>query len=264
MPSISDQISDICTFFDQLLSTNHYKADRSLNGIQVEALPNKELSSERKISIAFAVDAGLSCIQAAVNLKADLLVVHHGLFWGELLPITGVMAQKISKLLANNCSLYTSHLPLDGNIEVGNGAELLRTLGASDIEPFMTYKGCYVGAKGRFAQPRSYSELVAAARNFEGSNHVVELPFGKNQISSIGVVTGSGTFAITEAHTLGLDLFMSGEPKHEVYHLAKELGMSAIFAGHYATETFGLRALSRVIEEQFSVTTHFIAEPSGI
>ncbi len=266
MKSSRDTVREICQFLDQLLTPERY-TDSAINGVQVDGMnPNSENghSDSNSVTVAFSVDAGLSCIESAIRAKADLLVVHHGLFWGESQPVVGPNAKKLLGLLSHNCTLYASHLPLDGHLVVGNGAELLRTIGARDITPFVFYKGSFVGAQGRLEKPLPIESIAEKARTFEGCTNVTILPFGARTISTIGCVTGSGTFGIPEAQKSGLDLFLSGEPKHEAYHLAKELGISAVFAGHYATETFGLRALSRLIEEKFFVRTIFIEEPTGI
>jgi len=261
-----ETVKEICMFLDQLLTPERYN-DSAINGVQVDGMNSnsqKLHNNSNSVTVAFSVDAGLSCIESAVKAKADLLIVHHGLFWGESQPIIGPHAQKIFTLLSHNCTLYASHLPLDGHLDVGNGAELLRAIGAKDIAPFVFYKGAYVGAQGRFDTPLPIESVVEKARGFEGCTNITTLPFGARTISTIGCVTGSGTFGIPEAQKLGLDLFLSGEPKHEAYHLAKERCISAIFAGHYATETFGLRALMRLIEERFLARTIFIEEPTGI
>jgi dinuclear metal center YbgI/SA1388 family protein len=266
MKSAIETVKDICTFLNQLLTPEHYN-DSAINGVQVDSTnlaPDKAHDTSHRVTVAFSVDAGLSCVEAAIRAKADLLIVHHGLFWGENQPVAGPLAQKLLSLLSHNCTLYASHLPLDGHPDVGNGAELLRAIGADSITPFVLYKGAYVGAQGRLDKPLPIESIIEKARAFEGCTNITTLPFGARTISTIGCVTGSGTFGMTEAQKLGLDLFLSGEPKHEAYHLAKELHISAIFAGHYATETFGLRALQRLIEEKFLVQTIFIEEPTGI
>lgn len=266
MKSAIETVGEICKFLDQLLTPERYN-DSAINGVQVESMnlnTEKPNSNSNTVTVAFSVDAGLSCIESATKAKADLLIVHHGLFWGESQPVTGSYAQKLLNLLSHNCTLYASHLPLDGHLDVGNGAELLRAIGAKDITPFVFYKGAYVGAQGRLEKPLPIESITEKAKTFEGCTNITTLPFGARTISTIGCVTGSGTFGMTEAQKLGLDLFLSGEPKHEAYHLAKERGISAIFAGHYATETFGLRALQRLIEEKFFVRTVFIEEPTGI
>jgi dinuclear metal center YbgI/SA1388 family protein len=266
MTSPKDIVREICEFLNHLLTPERY-SDSAINGMQVDGTVlglEKLRIDSHSVTVAFAVDAGLSCIESAIKARADLMIVHHGLFWGESQPIIGPHANKLYNLLSHNCTLYASHLPLDGHPDVGNGAELLRAIGAEDIKPFLVYKGSYVGAQGRLAKAMPIESIIERTKAFEGCTNVTTLPFGAHTISTIGCVTGSGTFGIPEAKKLGLDLFLSGEPKHEAYHLTKELGISAVFAGHYATETFGLRALQRIIEKKFFVRTIFLEEPTGI
>ncbi len=252
------QLPSLLSYLDSLLQPKLYQ-DVALNGLQVES------GTETIRTVAFAVDCGKSIVEAAVKKEADMLIVHHGLFWGTEQAITGPLAQKISLLLSNGCSLFASHLPLDGNAEVGNGFELARHIGLENIEGFCEYLGQTVGALGSLPKPLSRSEIVGKLKEIEGAlESPLLLPFGKEEVKSIGVVTGSGAFAIPLCKEMGIDLLISGEPKQEAYHLAKELEVNALFAGHYATETFGVRALSRRIEQDFDVSTVFIEEPTGI
>jgi len=167
-------------------------------------------------------------------------------------------------LIEGGCSLYASHLPLDAHREVGNNAELARAVGLTDLEPYMPYKGALLGVRGRCTPPRSRDSFIEIAERFVGAKPCLTLPFGPERISTVGVVTGSGTLALEESARLGLDLFITGEPKQASYHEAKELGLNVIFAGHYATETFGVRALGERLKNTFSVEPLFIDEPTGI
>lgn len=250
------KLSSVTSFLNSLLCPERFK-DVAFNGLQVES------GSAEVKKVAVAVDSGLSVIEKAVAAKADLLIVHHGLFWGGSLPIVGPMAKKVELLQSNKCSLYASHLPLDAHTEVGNGYELARFFGLSNLEGFCEYSGSLIGARGT-CEPRSVDSFVAQARTMLGAKEPLVLPFGKSSVRSVGIVTGSGAFGVKAAAEAGLDLYISGEPKHEVYHLAKEIQVSAIFAGHYATETFGVRALARRLEKDFDLETVFIDETSGI
>ncbi len=250
-------LSAIVQYLDHLVPpTSH--CDSSLNGLQVES-PARDISK-----IAFAVDSGEMVIEAAISAGAQLLVVHHGLLWGALERITGPFARKISRLMTAGCSLYASHLPLDGSITVGNGAELARVLGFESIEPAFPYKGSPVGVTARLRSPASIDDLVQRARALKGFTEPYLVRAGSDSISSAAIVTGSGAFALDDAKKLGVDLFISGEPKQEVFHNAHELKMSALFLGHYATETVGVLALQREIERQFAISTEFIDIPTGI
>lgn len=251
------QLSSVISYLNSLLRPELFR-DSAYNGLQVE-------SNSRDVrKVAVAVDAGLSIIEKAVSEKADLLIVHHGLLWGQTMPVTGVFAKKVELLQRNNCSLYASHLPLDAHAEVGNGFELGRFLGLEELQGFFEYQGSVIGAHGRFRRPIPLAELVERTKALVGAPAPLVLGFGKQSVQTVGIVTGSGSSAVSAAAQAGLDCYVSGEPKHEVYHLAKELKLSAVFAGHYATETFGVRALAKRLEKDFDLQSVFVDETSGI
>lgn len=251
------KLQNIIDEFDKILGTN-VVADSSLNGLQVDS-NNPEISK-----VAFAVDSGLSIIEKAVAAKCQLLVVHHGLFWNESQRVTGPLSKKLELLFKGGCSLYASHLPLDSHLEFGNGAELARFLGAESIQAFCQYKGVSVGVKAKFPNALSLEELKNRCSKIDGASHLTVLPFGKEEISTVGVVTGAGAFAMTDCIKENLDLLISGEPRHSAYHDAQEMKINAIFAGHYATETFGVKALQRHLHSVHKLDTLFINESSGI
>jgi dinuclear metal center YbgI/SA1388 family protein len=261
------QLTHLVQYLDGLLETATYR-DSSLNGLQVE-------TSSREISrAAFAVDAAESTIRKAATFGAKLLVVHHGLYWTggkeSTGPLTGVLARRVELLMQNGISLYVSHLPLDGNMTLGNNVELARYFGAERLEPFCEFSGSFIGCKGVLPSPRPLEELVSRGKELvkgtrsEASGLPLLLAFGPKVVSSIGFVSGSGSLALGHAKDAGLDLLISGESKHEAYHSAQELGLNALFCGHYRTETFGVAALQRRLEKEFNLSTLFIDEDSGI
>lgn len=251
------KLSTIVSFLDNTLHQTEFN-DSSLNGLQVE-------SSQTEIAkVGLAVDAGLSIIEQATKANCSLLIVHHGLFWGEVRPITGPLGKKIELLMKHGCSLYASHLPLDHHLELGNGAQFAQYLGLSNITGFMEYKGNTVGAQGELKSASTITALADKCQALEGAGKPLLLSFGPPQIRRIGIVTGSGSFAVTAAKEADLDLLISGEPKHEVFHLAKELEMNVLFVGHYASETFGVKAVGARLAKDFGLSTVFFHEPSGI
>lgn len=255
--STNPTLTEIVSFFDKLVPPDGY-SDSSLNGLQLE-------SRSREIrTISFAVDCGEQVIEQAIANRSELLVVHHGLLWGALSRMTGALARKLDLLFRNGCSLYASHLPLDGSLTVGNGAELARFLGLESIEGAFPYKGSTIGVTARAPQPLSIDELIRRGATLHGAHTPYVIRAGKTEIRTVSIVTGSGAFGIEEAARLGSDLFISGEPKQEVFHQAQELKISALFLGHYATETVGVLALKREVERQFSLATYFIDIPTGI
>ena len=232
--------------------------DASVNGLQVEA-------SESDIKVvALAVDSGQSVIEKACSAEADLLIVHHGLLWGACEPVAGRYGKKIATLLSKKCSLYASHIPLDAHSEVGNNFEMARFFGLTDIQPYFTYRGKLIGAKGKLAKSANLDYFVERATTMVGKITPTILPFGKQRIESVGMVTGGGVGHLEEAAEAGLDLYITGEPKQSAYHLARELQINALFAGHYATETFGVRAVGRKLEKDLDLKIVFIDEPTGI
>lgn len=252
------QLHTLTQYMDALLEPSKYQ-DYGLNGLQVDS------GTAEVKTVAYAVDSGLSIIEKAIKAEAQLLIVHHGLLWGEPnLPVTGTYGKKVSQLIRAGTSLYASHLPLDGNLEVGNAAELLRLLKFGAIEPFSRHKGATIGAKGRIQKPIPLDEIVQTLTTLHNGYAPFVLPFGKKNISTVGIATGSGGSALFECSELGIDLLISGEEKQQNYHEAKELGISAVFAGHYATETHGVRALANRLATQFGVKAIFIDEPTGI
>jgi dinuclear metal center YbgI/SA1388 family protein len=252
-------LKEITQFLNTELEVAKY-SDLATNGLQIES-PNSSISK-----IAFAVDSGLSVVNEAINLGAQLLVVHHGVFWGKLEPLVGVWAKKATACLTRGLSLYAAHLPLDGHPVLGNAAQIASSvLGAQEIEPEFEYHGNPLGVRARLKSPTAIQEIAKILGSSDGALAApLVLPFGRQEIVTVGIATGSGTSLIPHVASQGIDLLITGEPKQEAYHLARELECSVIFMGHYASETFGVRALQRVLESRFGVETAWISQPTGI
>jgi dinuclear metal center YbgI/SA1388 family protein len=229
--------------------------DKSINGLQVEGTGRIHLA-------AFAVDASLSTIRAAARLGAELLIVHHGLFWGRGERITGAMRKRIGALVENDLSLYASHLPLDCHEEVGNNVEIARLLGLGVVEKFADYHGVLIGCVAEARRPLGRETLARAVEKALGCR-AKRLEFGPARIRRVGIVSGGAAEFAVEAKTLGCDAFITGETSHAAYHPARESGINVIYAGHYASETVGVKALARHLERQFSLDSRFIADPTG-
>ncbi len=244
------KLNEICQFLDNFLKIEEF-ADTSANGLQVEG-------REEVGKVAFAVDACMESFKAAYKLGADLLIVHHGLVWGGIRYVRGIVKRRIKFLLDTGISLYAAHLPLDAHPEVGNNASIMKKVGAEIQEPFGEYKGVKIGYLGSFKDVKRLSEVV------DNFNSATVLSFGPEKIMTLGVVSGRGGFAIEEAIEKGLDLFITGEAEHEVYHLAKEGGINVAFLGHYESEKFGLLNLLEVISSKFNVETVFIDVPTNL
>ena len=226
----------------------------ALNGLQLE--------NDGTVSrIGAAVDATLPVIEKAVFRGVDLLLVHHGLFWGGVQPYRGAHRQKLKLALENNLAIYSSHLPLDLHPEVGNNAQLARRLGLTNLTPFFPEKGALIGLRGELNLPRQ--ELAARLETILG--HPPHLaPGGPEQIRFIGIVTGGAGAEVARVAADGVDTFITGEGPHHSYGLAEELGINLFYGGHYATETFGVVALASHLTDRFGLPWQWIDHPSGL
>ena len=233
------------------------RIDISLNGLQVA---NKSGKAERA---AFAVDASLESFKRAAEWGADILFVHHGLFWGKPVPVTGSHFQRISFLVDNNIALYACHLPLDMDVNLGNNISVANLLCLEEIEPFGEYRGKKVGYKGILKNPLSCEEIIEKA-GFEKDGILSLMKFGPDKCSSVGIITGGATREVEQAVTEGLDLFLTGEVSHQMYHQCLEEEINVISAGHYATEVFGVRNVSDKVSRDLGIETVFIDLPTGL
>ncbi len=230
-------------------------SDSSPNGLQVQG-------AAAVSRVAFAVDASLQTIQSALRSRAQMLIVHHGLWWGSHEQIVGNMHARMSALIKGNLSLYAAHLPLDCHPEVGNNVELARLLSMDVTDWFGEYKGTRIGVVVKPHKPLSRKELL---RTLESALGVVpeSLAFGPATVRRAAILTGEGALFAEEARRVGCDTLITGESSHSSYHMARESGVNLIFGGHYATETVGLRALERRVKKLYPVTTKFIPAPTG-
>jgi dinuclear metal center YbgI/SA1388 family protein len=248
---------EIIAFCDDLLEIGSF-TDYGPNGLQV---PGKAGVNR----VATAVSAHLASIEAAVEIGADMLITHHGLFW-DFHPraLTPPMAERLRVALGAGLSVAGYHLPLDAHREVGNNALLARQFG---FEPapgeFGEVKGRHIGAIGRRTEPIAAEDLFARVEKELGREPLV-FADGPDRVSTIGILTGAGASDIHEAIALGLDAFLTGEPSEHVMADAREGGIHFIAAGHYATETCGIRALGDVVARRFEVEHEFIDVPNPI
>jgi dinuclear metal center YbgI/SA1388 family protein len=267
------QLPEIVQYLDDVLETPLFR-DASLNGLQVDSayLPCPCSDSRPRAEVtkaAFAVDAGESIVEAAITCGAQLLVVHHGIFWGQSPRLVGALGRKICRMMQSGLSLYVSHLPLDAHMTLGNNVGLAKFFGATGLEPFFEHEGRCIGCRGTLPQSLAREALSARGKELvqgtlSSQNGLpILLPFGPESIRTVGFLSGSGSSGIPAAAAAGLDLIISGEAKHESYHSCKELGINALFCGHYHTETFGVRALMNLVATQFGVQTEFVDHDSG-
>jgi dinuclear metal center YbgI/SA1388 family protein len=245
---------------DDRLDTGAYAdVDASANGLQV----GPEAATVERVAVA--VDAAESTIRAAAGRDADLLVTHHGVSWGGIERVTGTHYRRIAALIETDTALYVSHLPLDGHAELGNAAGLAALLDLQSREPFGELGPVTIGLRGRAPDGFTADGLrdLLADRLDTGGREVRVLDFGPERLEDIAVVTGSGVDWLDEAVEAGADALVTGEGKQQVYHEAKEAGITVVLAGHYATETFGVRRLADLVEE-WGLATTFVDEPTGL
>lgn len=268
MPPTSVALREIVEFLDRHLDVAAAADEpNALNGLQVEA----DGPVER---IALAVDASEAVIRAARDW-ADLLIVHHGLFWAGLRPLTGVHFRRTRALIESGTALYSVHLPLDSHPEVGNAVVLARKLGLTALEPFGRYRDTTVGYMGRVAESRGQAagpeaggapatrklaEFVSELSTVVGQE-VVTLRGGPDDVATVGIVTGGGAGWLYEAAALGLDVLITGEARHYQAIDAAELGVTVLLGGHYATETWGVRALGQLLADRFGIEGRFVDSP---
>jgi dinuclear metal center YbgI/SA1388 family protein len=208
--------------------------------------------------VAVAVSSTLEVFEQAEALGADLLLVHHGLFWeGDSRVVDELLRRRLDTLFRAGISLAAYHLPLDAHTTLGNNAELARILGVAPEGWFMDDRGAPLAVRGRLAEPCSLDELASALERATG-RRPLSFPGGPAVLERIGICSGGAARAIRLAAELGLDAWVTGEPSEDSRALAQELGISFIAAGHYASETFGVRALARLLEQRFAVETAFI------
>ncbi len=248
---------EIITFCDELLAIERFD-DYGPNGLQVPGAP--EVSR-----IATGVTANREFLAAATESGAELAVVHHGLFFGDAPQgLTEQAAERLRVVLTPRMSLAAYHLPLDAHREVGNNALLCERLGLTpDDTEFGFAKGSAIGVVGRSSDGLAAEELVQRVRAATGREPLV-FDAGPATIHTVGIVTGGGSRNIAEAAALGLDAFITGEPSEHVMGDAREAGIHFIAAGHYATETFGVRRLGDLVAERFGVEHDFIDVPNPI
>lgn len=253
MPEV--RLQSIVAHCESLLATAEFTDwPGAVNGLQVE-------NSGKVTKLAAAVDASLATVRLAIAQKADLLIVHHGLFWSPSHPWTGRRYELFRLLVEHNLAVYSSHLPLDAHPTLGNNARLASALGFRRLKPFFFEKGRFLGLQTR--QKVSRARLTAALETLLGRAPIL-LPGGPETCERIGIVTGGAGAELKIAAAEGVDTFITGEGPHWTYAMAEDLGINVIYGGHYATETFGVTALAEHLSKKFSLPWEFIDHPTGL
>lgn len=245
-----EKLEKIVSFLDKELNISSYQ-DSSNNGLQVE-------SKGRIKKICCGVDASMEFFGAALHRSADMVVCHHGISWGDSLKyITDINYSRLSFLINNDIALYACHLPLDAHPRYGNNILICKALGLHKIQSFGEYNGFPIGFKGVLPRSVSYESFKKKVAKVTAGK-LQTMDFGPGKIRSVAVVSGGAADGVMEAGLAGIDVYLSGEPKLSAYSVAQEQGINAVFAGHYATEVFGVRALAGVLEKKFNVKAEFI------
>ena len=253
-------LSELRARYDERLRTAAFAdLDASANGLQVGP-PEKEIEH-----VAFAVDGVEATIEEAADLGADLLVVHHGVSWGGIERVTDLHYGRVAPLIERDLALYVSHLPLDAHPKVGNAAGVADLLALEEREPFAALGPEHIGCRGRAAEPFDADSLrsLLADELDHGGEGVQVLDFGPEEIEDVAVVTGAGADWRGEAAEKNVDALVTGEGKGKLYHEARESGLTVFLAGHYATETFGVRSLQE-LAEGWGLDTSFVDHPTGL
>lgn len=249
LPSL---VSDI----DRLLQTSQITDyPGAVNGLQIG-------NSGPVTRIVAAVDACESVIAEASRVRGTLLIVHHGIFWQGAQPVTGSVRRKLKAALDGDLALYSSHLPLDLHPKLGNNALLAKALGIKSPKPALEMKGQPVGVVGTISPVSREQFAKRLSEAVGGEVHMA--PGGPARISKVLVVTGGAGSEVSRAAALGVDAFVTGEGPHWSYTAAEEEGVNLFYAGHYATETFGVKALAAHLSKKTGLPWSFLDHPTGL
>lgn len=250
-------LPDLTAYLDTLLRIRELPDySNAVNGLQ---LANRKGEVTQVVA---AVDATLPVVKKAIAAGADLLIVHHGMFWSGLQPWTGATFERMSLALENNLAIYSAHLPLDVHPDLGNNAQIAKAMQLVPSGGFLDYKGMSVGVICESAL--SLEEVVARFTASLDGGRVHVCAGGPKITRKIGISSGGSGSEVAAAAKAGVDTFITGEGPHWSYTLAEELGINVLYGGHYATETFGVKALAQHLQGQFDLPWQFVDHPTGL
>lgn len=253
-------LNELDAWANAFLKKEEYGADPSRNGIQI----TNSAPDEKEIrKVAFAVDAVQATAEAAVKAKADVLFVHHGLFWGGCETLTGVHYKRVAPLIKADIALIANHIPLDANWEVGNNAVLADRLCLTDARRFGEWNGMQIGMAGTLPRAMGVHTLAKKVLG-TGEKPLHVLPFGVESIRTVGIISGGAGGEMHFAVEEGLDAYITGEMGHGEYHYALESRINVIAGGHYQTETVGVNAVRKRLEDECGIETVFLDFPTGM
>jgi dinuclear metal center YbgI/SA1388 family protein len=244
-------------YLDELLAPGAF-SDYGPNGLQVPGPDEIQ-------TVVSGVSASAELFRRAAELGADLVLVHHGIFWsGAPLELSVAAKRRLQLLFDHDMALAAYHLPLDAHPEVGNNALLAAGLGCVSHEPFALHRGTAIGVAGRFdGDGVTAHELVSRVRELTAREPLAFLD-GPERVRTIGIVSGAGSNHLADAIAAGHDAFLTGEPSERVMIQAREEQIHFLAAGHYATETFGVRRLGELLAERFAIRHVFVDVPNPI
>lgn len=257
---MSMTLTELNRYFNSFLHKEDYDSDISLNGIQIS---NSKPNEKPITKVAFAVDACEATALKAAEAGAQVLFVHHGLFWGHCETITGPHYKRVAAFLKNDLALIAYHIPLDANEFVGNNFGLAKRIGLEKVRPFGKWRGMTLGASGELPSECTIEELAQKLfPNGEKPAHI--FPFGKKMIKKVAIISGGAGDDFSQAVKIGADAYITGEVGHEEFHAIEESGINVIAGGHYNTETVGVQLVQKRLEEDKGLDTVFIDIPTGL
>ncbi len=246
---------ELVAYLDEYLRI-HEIQDYGPQGLQVEG-------RETVHKIVGMVDAQIPCVEAALAHGADFVLVHHGIFWREPQRLVGGFRKLVQLYLGNNLNLYAAHLALDAHPQVGNNVTLAQRLGLTVVDRWASVNGTPIGVLAESPEPLEVDQVVARYEAQVGPVLQVQ-SHGPAAVRRVGILSGSGASHIQEAARLGCDLLLTGETSHAAYYDGQTAGIHVIYGGHYTTETVGVQALGRHLQERFDVEFEFVDLPTGL
>jgi dinuclear metal center YbgI/SA1388 family protein len=247
--------AELVHYLDEYLRIREIK-DYGPQGLQIEGREEVDI-------VVGMVDAQQPCVEAALARGADMLLVHHGIFWGPPKRLEGSYAKLVQTFFQAELNLYAAHLALDAHPEVGNNAELAHRLGLTIIEWWGNVNGTNLAALTSAPERTKFDYLVEHFEQAVGPVKMVQA-YGPRMVRRVGILSGSGASHIAEAAALGCDTFITGETSHAHFYDAQNAGINVIYAGHYTSETVGVQALGFHLQDRFGVEFEFIDLPTGL
>ena len=255
--TLMQSLNDLTSALNTLLRVRELPDySNAVNGLQLQ---NRTGTVSKVVA---AVDSTLPVVRKAVEAGGDLLLVHHGMFWTGLQPWTGAAFERMQLALDNNLAIYSVHLPLDVHAELGNNAQIAKAMDLKPSGGFLEYKGMPVGVTCE--ADLALDEVVARFQTALGGGRVHLCAGGPAVTRKIGISSGGSGSEVAAAAKAGVDTFITGEGPHWSYTLAEELGINVLYGGHYATETFGVKALAQHLQDTFGLPWEFVDHPTGL